>query len=49
MTIMKKNMYIQPSIEVTEMIMTHTLCNSPAGGGGSLGGIDPNSTTDEQL
>ena len=47
---MKKLMYIQPSVEVTELMMTYTLCVSePGGGGNSLGGIDPNSTTDEQL
>jgi len=47
---MRKNMYIQPSVEVTEMIMTHTLCVSdPSSGGTSMGGIDPNISTDEQL
>ena len=47
---MKKLMYIQPSVEVTELMMTHTLCVSePSGGGNSLGGIDHNATTDEQL
>jgi len=46
---MTKNMYIQPSVEVTEMMMVQTLCESPAGGGNSLGGINTNATTDEQL
>lgn len=46
---MKKLMYIQPSVEVTELMMTHTLCVSEPSGGGSLGALDPNSTTDEQL
>ena len=47
MTIMKKLMYIQPSIEVTEMIMTHTLCESPGGGSGF--GIITDGETDEQI
>ncbi len=44
---MNKNMYIQPSVEVTEMLITQTLCGS--GGNTLLGGLDPNATTDEQL
>ena len=51
MTIMKKNMYIQPSVEVTELMMTHTLCVSdPGSGGGSSSiGVVPGGETDEQL
>jgi len=46
---MKKNMYIQPSVDVTEMAMVQTLCVSGGGGGGSFAPIDPGATTDEQL
>ena len=51
---MTKNMYIQPSVKVTEMVMIQTLCAS--GGGGStpepgipLSTFTPNATTDIQL
>ena len=48
---MKKNEYIQPSIQVTEMMMVQTICVSPAGGGGTPLGdaINPNAYTDTQL
>ena len=46
---MKKHMYINPSVQVTEMVMVQTLCVSGGGGGGSFAPIDPNATTDEQL
>ena len=42
---MTKNMYIQPSVEVVEVMMAQTLCVS--GGGGF--GIIPDAETDEQL
>jgi hypothetical protein len=45
---MKKTMYIQPSVEVSELMMVHTLCVSEPSGGGSLG-IIPDGDTDEQL
>ena len=45
---MNKNMYVQPSVEVTEMLITQTLCVS--GGDTPLGGgLNPDATTDEQL
>ena len=51
---MTKNMYIQPSVKVTEMEMIQTLCAS--GGGGStpdpgvpLSTFNPGATTDIQL
>ena len=40
--------YIQPSVNVTEIIMVQTLCIS-SGGGSSSYSIDPDLTTDEQL
>lgn len=46
---MTKNMYIQPSVEVTEIMMVQTICESPAGGGDPLNVINPNISTDEQL
>ena len=47
---MKKLMYIQPSVEVTELMMTHTLCVSePSGGGSSSMDFVPGGETDEQL
>jgi hypothetical protein len=47
---MKKNEYIQPSIQVTEMMMVQTLCVSPAGSGTPLGdAINPDAVTDTQL
>jgi len=49
MTNMKKLMYIQPSVEVTELMITHTLCVSePDSGGGNIGVVF-NGETDEQL
>ena len=48
-TTITKNMYIQPSVTVTEMTMVQTLCASTGGGGNTFSGIDPNITTDEQL
>ena len=45
---MKKQMYIQPSVMVTEMTMVQTLCAS-TGGGSSFSALDPAATTDEQL
>ena len=49
MTNMKKLMYIQPSVEVTELMMVQTLCVSDTPSGVSFSPIDPNKTTDEQL
>ncbi len=46
---MTKNMYIQPSVNVTEMEMVQALCVSGGGGGTTLSAIDSNITTDEQL
>ncbi len=46
---MTKNMYIQPSVEVTEIMMVQTICESPAGGGGGSIGIVPGAETGEQL
>ena len=43
---MKRNMYIQPSVDVTEMAMVQTLC---ASGGGSFSPLNPDAITDEQL
>ena len=45
---MKKNEYIQPSIQVTEMMMVQTLCESPTGGS-AFSPFNPEATTDEQL
>lgn len=44
---MTKNIYIQPSVTITEMMMLQTLCAS--GGGASFSSMDPAATTDEQL
>ena len=51
---MKKYIYVQPSVKVTELEMIQTLCAS--GGGGStpelgipLSTFTPNATTDIQL
>ncbi len=47
---MTKNMYIQPSVKMTEIVMVQTLCVSGGGGGGSsFSPINPDATTDEQL
>ena len=48
---MTKNMYIQPSVSVTEMLMVQTLCASGGSGSGSktLSPMDPDATTDLQL
>ncbi|MBO4250334.1 MAG: hypothetical protein J5884_03660 [Paludibacteraceae bacterium] len=45
---MTKNMYIQPSVKITEMVMVQTLCAS-GGGGTPLNNLNPNATTDLQL
>jgi len=42
---MKKYIYVQPSVKVTELVMVQTLCASGDGGWKP----DPNATTDEQL
>lgn len=44
---MKKHMYIQPSVELTELVMVQTLCAS--GGGASFSPLNPDATTDLQL
>lgn len=47
---MKKNMYIQPSVSVTEMLMVQTLCASgDAPGSKTLSPITPGATTPVQL
>ena len=47
---MTKNMYIQPSVLVTEMQMVQTLCASgDAPGSKTLSPITPGATTDLQL
>ena len=49
---MTKNIYVMPSVQVTEMISVQTLCASAGtggGGGNTFSGIDPGITTDEQL
>ena len=44
---MKKNMYIQPSVEVTAQLYRGVLCasgevdNDPLAGGGGIGGDEP--------
>lgn len=45
---MTKNIYVMPSVQVTEMNLVQTLCASTTGGN-ALNSIDPNLTTDEQL
>jgi len=45
---MTKNIYIQPSVFVTEMVMTQTLCASPAAST-PFSYINPGLSTDEQL
>ena len=48
---MTKIMYIQPSVNVTEMKMVQTLCASggDTGGGTPLSNFIPDATTDIQL
>ena len=47
---MTKNMYIQPSVSVTEMLMVQTLCASGgAPGSKTLSPFTPGATTDIQL
>lgn len=47
---MTKNMYIQPSVSVTEMLMVQTLCASgDAPGSITFSPIPPGATTDVQL
>jgi hypothetical protein len=48
-TTMTKNMYIQPSVKATEIMMVQTLCVSGGGGGNTFSTIDPEATTGEQL
>ena len=45
---MKKNMYVQPSVKTTEMVMVQTLCAS-GGTGKTLNNLNPNATTEVQL
>lgn len=46
---MTKNMYIQPSVSVTEMLMVQTLCASGGGGSSVFSPINSGATTDLQL
>lgn len=46
---MTKNMYIQPSVSVTEMLMVQTLCASGGSGSTTFSPINPGATTDLQL
>ena len=46
---MKKHMYIQPSVALTELAMVQTLCASGGAGAPPFSPIDPGATTDEQL
>ena len=47
---MRKHIYIQPSVDITEVHMVQTICESPAGGGYQLGGgLNPDAVTEEQL
>ncbi len=46
---MTKNMYIQPSVSVTEMLMVQTLCASGDSGSKTLSPMNPDATTDLQL
>ncbi len=48
---MTKNMYIQPSVNITEMEMVQALCVSGGGSGSTttMSTIDPGTTTDIQL
>lgn len=43
---MKKYIYVQPSVNVTEMVMVQTLC---ASGGSSFSSLNPDAETDMQL
>lgn len=45
---MKKNIYIQPSVKMTEIVIVQTLCTS-SGGGSTFSTIDPSAETDNQL
>ena len=46
---MTKNMYIQPSVSVTEMLMVQTLCASGDSGSTTFSPINTDATTDLQL
>ncbi len=48
---MKKMMYIQPSVMVTEMVVVQTLCASGDSDSGSVtfSQFNPEATTDSQL
>ena len=46
---MKKYIYVQPSVKVTELVMVQTLCASGDSGISPFSPMDPNATTDEQL
>lgn len=46
---MTKNMYIQPSVNVTEMLMVQTLCASGGSGSTTFSPFTPGATTDVQL
>jgi len=46
---MKKNMYQQPSVVVTDIMMVNTLCASGTGGTKFGSGPDYDKTTTEQL
>ncbi len=46
---MTKNMYIQPSVSVTEMLMVQTLCASGGSGSKTFSSFTPGATTDVQL
>lgn len=48
---MKKMMYIQPSVMVTEMVVVQTLCASgdPDSGSVTFSQFNPEATTDSQL
>ncbi len=46
---MTKNMYIQPSVSVTEMLMVQTLCASGDSGSTTFSPFDPDKKTPVQL
>ena len=46
---MTKNMYIQPSVSVTEMLMVQTLCASGGSGSTTFSPFTPGAKTDVQL
>ena len=51
---MTKNIYVQPLVIATEMVMVQTLCASSGDSGSTdsgrpLSSFDPNATTDVQL